>query len=217
MLGGMKTWDDFRNDVWASDDGHEWKQVVRNAPWKERRGHGTVVFQNKLWVMGGSISSGRRDKTPTQALNDVWSSVDGVNWVQATANAPWSPRECSNAFIFKDRIWIIGAPGMREVWSSENGRDWVRVADNAEFGFREGGAAAVFDGKIWVYGGVEKNDVWYSSDGARWNRAFVAAPWSTRSTTYSTVYKDRLLLFSGKTGRADTQMGEIWAMSKRAG
>jgi hypothetical protein len=46
-------------------------------------------------------------------------------------------------------------------------------------------------------------------------RVFESAPWSTRSTVYNTVYKDRLMLFSGKTGRADTQTGEIWAMSRR--
>lgn len=216
MLGGMRSWDDFRNDVWSSGDGKQWIQMVKHAPWAARRGHGAVVFKDRLWVIGGSLSSGRRDAVPTQSLNDVWSSSDGITWQQVTQHAPWIGRECGTTLVYNNRLWIIGGPNTREVWSSADGREWRQETANAAFGPREAAAGAVFDGKIWVYGGVEKNDVWYSTDGKTWTQAFAEAPWSTRSTTYSTVYKGRLLLFSGKTGRADTQMGEIWAMSRRA-
>jgi hypothetical protein len=215
MFGGMRTWDDFRNDVWSSEDGKTWNQVVNNAAWNARRGHGMVVFNNRMWILGGSISSGRRDQTPTRFLNDVWSSADGVNWEQVTANAPWSPRECGITLVLDNKIWIVGARGKNDIWSSADGREWQQVTANAEVGAREGAGGAAFDGKMWVFGGIEKNDVWSSTDGKTWVRVFESAPWSTRSTVYNTVYKDRLMLFSGKTGRADTQTGEIWAMSRR--
>ena len=216
MLGGMRTWDDFRNDVWSSADAKEWKQVVAKAPWQSRRGHGVVVYKNKLWIVGGSISSGRADQTPTRFLNDVWSSNDGVNWTQATANAPWKPREDQTTLVFDDKIWVIGG-GRGEhsdVWSSADGKNWSLATENAPWGSRHGNGGAVFDGKMWIYGGIELNDVWSSSDGKTWKKVFEHAPWSTRSAYYSVAYKDRLWIFSGKTGREDTQIGDIWTMSR---
>ena len=214
MSGGMRAWDDFRNDVWVSSDGSEWKQAVVKAPWKERRGHAMLVFKDKLWVIGGSLSSGRPDKTPTEALNDVWSSSDGVNWTQNVKNAPWAPRETSTALVFDNKIWVFGGRGSGDIWSSADGNSWKLVNAAPEFGRGEGSGFAVLDGKLWVYGGIGRNDVWSSVDGKKWIREFESAPWTARATGYSTVYKGRLLLFSGKTGRADTQTGEIWAMSK---
>lgn len=215
MSGGMRSWDDFRNDVWSSVDGTEWKQVATNAPWKNRRGHAMLVFRGKLWIIGGSLSSGRPDKTPTEALNDVWSSSDGINWTQVVNSAPWTPRETSTALVFDNKIWIFGVHGRSgDIWSSDDGRNWTLVNDSPEYGRGEGSGIAALDGKIWIYGGVGRNDVWSSVDGRKWIREIESAPWSARATGYSAVYKNKLLLFSGKTGRADTQTGEIWAMSK---
>jgi hypothetical protein len=218
MLGGMKTWDDFRNDVWSSADGKDWKQVVSKAVWSARRGHGVVVFKDKLWILGGSISSGRRDQTPTEFLNDVWSSDDGVNWNLVSANAPWSAREVNTSLVFDDKIWVIGG-GARgkycDVWSSSDGKNWTQVIAKADWGERHGNGGLVFDGKIWIFGGMDLNDVWFSTDGKSWQKAFEHAPWSTRSAYYSVAFKNKIWIFSGKTGRADTQTGDIWAMSRK--
>ena len=173
-----------------------------------------VVFRNKLWIIGGAPSSGRPDQTPTGALNDVWSSPDGVSWMQDVKNAPWSPREAANAVVFDDKIWVFGGRGYSDIWSTSDGKNWKLVNSSPDFGLGEGSGFAVFDGKLWIYGGIGRNDVWFSADGKKWTQEFVSAPWTARATTYSAVHKDRLLLFSGKTGRADTQTGEIWAMSK---
>jgi hypothetical protein len=217
MLGGMKSWDDFRNDVWSSDDGKTWKQLVAKAAWQARRGHGLVVFRKKLWVVGGALSSGRSDQTPTRFLNDVWSSEDGIHWRQEIGEAPWGPRDNHTTLVYDDKIWVMGG-GMRgkytDVWSSVDGIDWSLVTDRAPWGERHGSGGTVFDGKMWIYGGVELNDVWSSGDGRSWKQEFAHAPWSTRSAYYSVAFKDRLWIFSGKTGRQDTQTGDIWAMSR---
>jgi hypothetical protein len=213
MLGGMKTWDDFRNDVWSSADGKEWKQVVSKAEWSPRRWHGVIVFKDKLWILGGASSSGRRDQTPTEFLNDVWSSTDGVNWTLVAANAPWSLKDGHTSLVFDDKIWVIG--GKRDVWSSTDGKNWTQVTDKAEWSERYGSGGLVFDGKIWIFGGREKNDVWFSSNGKNWQMAFEQAPWSTRSANYSVAFKDKIWLFSGKTGREDSWMGDIWTMNRK--
>lgn len=218
MLGGMRTWDDFLSDVWSSSDGKEWKQVVSKAVWSARRGHGVVVFKDRLWILGGAISSGRRDQTPTRFLNDVWSSPDGVNWTPVATNAPWSARDGHTTLVFDNKIWVIGG-GLRgaycDVWSSPDGANWTQVAVKADWNERHGNGGLVFDGKIWIFGGIEKNDVWASTDGKNWQMAFEHAPWSTRSTMFSVAFNNKLWIFSGKTGRADTQTGDIWAMSKK--
>jgi len=213
MLGGMKSWDDFRNDVWSSPDGKEWKQAVSKAEWSARRGHGVVVFKDKLWILGGALSSGRPNETPTEFLNDVWSSSDGVNWTPVTVNAPWSAKDGHTSLVFDNKIWIIG--GKRDVWSSTDGKNWTPVTDKAEWSERTGSGVLVFDGKIWIFGGRELNDVWYSSNGKNWQTAFANAPWSTRSANYSVVFKNKIWLFSGKTGREDSWAGDIWAMSRK--
>ena len=75
------------NDVWSSTDGLNWTQVRPNTPgnpsvWEGRHCGGYAVFKNKIWIVGG-------DPLLKHYQNDVWSSSDGVNWEQATANAAW--------------------------------------------------------------------------------------------------------------------------------
>lgn len=213
MLGGMKTWDDFRNDVWSSSNGKDWKQVVSKAAWSARRGHGVVVFKDRLWILGGALSSGRRDKTPDKFLNDVWASADGVNWTQVTANALWNAKDGHTSLVFDDKIWVLG--GKRDVWSSADGKSWTQVTEKAEWSERIGNGGVVFDGKMWIFGGREMNDVWYSSNGKNWQTAFANAPWSTRSANYSVVFNNKIWLFSGKTGRADSWSGDLWVMVRK--
>lgn len=214
MFGGMKTWADFRNDVWSSADGINWQKVTNKAPWSPRRGHKVLVFNNKLWLIGGSVSSGRVDETPTRFLSDVWVSETGADWKQVTANAPWNANDNPVCLEFNDKIYVITLGTSQKVWSSADGEAWTLVADSIPIGERAGSGVLVFDGKIWVFGGVEKNDTWYTSDGKNWTAAG-RAPWSSRNAVYSVVYNNKLWLFSGKTGRADSWSGDIWAMSKK--
>jgi len=51
--------------------------VISNAGFSERADHTSVVFKNKIWVIGGSaVNDGFK--------NDVWFSEDGVSWIEAT-------------------------------------------------------------------------------------------------------------------------------------
>ena len=50
------------NDVWISRDGISW-QFHGFAPWPKRAYHGATVFQDKLWILGG-----------TPLSNDVWAA-----------------------------------------------------------------------------------------------------------------------------------------------
>jgi len=46
--------------------GKLWQEITAAAPWSGRRGLQSVVFDNKIWVLGGRNSSDYK--------NDVWSS-----------------------------------------------------------------------------------------------------------------------------------------------
>src|SRR5688572_5360766 len=81
--------------------GVDWEQATGAAAFSGRYRHSSVVFNNKLWVIGGFGSNGG-------LKNDVWSSPDGVNWTQATGAAPFSARQGHTSVVFNNKIWVIG-------------------------------------------------------------------------------------------------------------
>ena len=115
-MGGMqKSRDNFKNDVWYSADGTNWKLATARAEWSPKwldrggnRGAGCVVFDGRIWVFGGINEKGM--------LNDVWSSSDGANWQQATVPAPWKPRGTANSVVFDNKLWIYGGKTGRDEW-----------------------------------------------------------------------------------------------------
>ena len=76
-----------------------------SVPWGDRRGHTLLVYDDRVWMMGGL-----RSNAPLpgyRLMNDVW-CFDGVAWEQVTAYADWSVREQHTAVAFQDKIWILG-------------------------------------------------------------------------------------------------------------
>ena len=61
VLGGYKrlsgtgsdTRSSFYNDVWYSSNGSNWIQATSSANWSERWGLKCLVFEDKIWVLGG--------------------------------------------------------------------------------------------------------------------------------------------------------------------
>ncbi len=80
----------------AKPIGKLWKEITTAAPWNGRNGHQSVVFDNKIWVIGGGYK------------NDVWSSPDGTNWIKVTAIAPRSVSLGHQSVVLDNKIWIIG-------------------------------------------------------------------------------------------------------------
>jgi hypothetical protein len=152
------------NDVWSSPDGVNWTQEVAAAAWSHRMTHRAVVFDNKMWVMGGGgLAAGF-------LLSDVWSSVDGVNWVQETPSASWAGRTYPTLQTYRGRMWVacgyddVQHNYFNDAWSSSDGINWTREAPNGSLPARSGHASAVFKNRLWVFGGASPvaryNDVW---------------------------------------------------------
>jgi hypothetical protein len=104
------------NDVWSSADGKEWRQETEHAGWSPRLWFSSVVYRDRMWVLGGWSNN------PARNWNDVWYSQDGRDWQQLKSAVIWKERHEHSAYVFQDKIWIAGGhaqPLSSEVWSLE--------------------------------------------------------------------------------------------------
>ncbi|HEX8736181.1 MAG TPA: hypothetical protein VF721_12710 [Pyrinomonadaceae bacterium] len=202
-----------------------WETVAEKSSLPARVFYGAVVFKDKIWLVGGWDGKNYH--------NDVWNSVDGVNWRRAAEKTAWTPRT-AGLVVFKDRMWLIGGGVIdgdkvtnpnagREVWSSADGINWTEEKINSPG--QLGGAAVVFDDKLWLIG-ANRNDgnfdraLYVSADGVNWQRQ--SAPWSPRGAVAVWVFGDKLYMTGGKFSYT-LRNGEIkfvysndvWAMTRK--
>jgi leucine-zipper-like transcriptional regulator 1 len=82
-----------------------------------------------MWVIGGyDVNS---------VKNDVWSSVDGVHWTQATAAAPFTARSSLQALVLNNQLCIVAGDDStrtHDMWCSPDGAQW-RVGAKATLQF----------------------------------------------------------------------------------
>ena len=211
------------NEIWSSNDGDSWKRTkkntfvslnkINNSDWEGRHSAGYVVFKNKMWIVGGDANQGHYQ-------SDIWSSLNGVEWVLVAKNPPWSPRVLHSTVVFKEKIFVIGGQTLpqfaqsvdyfyNDVWSSSDGINWDLLIKHAPFKPR--GMISnpiVFKDKIWIIGGgtfetpnnpLRKfyNDIWNSEDGIKWNLISNQAPWSPRQYHSVVVFDNKIWVIAG--------------------
>jgi hypothetical protein len=180
----------FFNDVWSSTDGASWEQRTDDAPWEPRAGLSAAVLGDHIYVIGGS----RNDDTAIvgasgparEYFNDVWRSVDGVEWEQQTDDAPWEPRAGASVVSDGDHLWLFGGeagfvcepvgdcepPYFNDVWRSTDGATWEEVTPAAGWSPRPGHQCELLGSDFVCFGGFgmlsNPVDVQYSADGAAW-------------------------------------------------
>ena len=186
--------------------GSFWRQATGSAGWSNRASHTSLVFDNKMWVLGGDIFGPRS--------NEVWHSADGVNWVQATGSAGWSARNGHTSLVYDNKMWVLGgfdgSNVKNDVWYSTDGINWVQATGNADWLARNGHTSLVYDNKMWVIGGYDgnrKNDVWYSTDGINWEQTTGSANWSSRWNHTSLVYDNKMWVIGGYDG---SYKNDVW-------
>ncbi len=163
------------NDVWSSADGKNWKLETANAPWPKRAHGQAVVFDGKIWIMGG----GKRAPQAVPA-NDVWSSADGVNWVKVTSAAQWPPRLWFSSVVYRDHLWVLGGwseekGNFGDVWYSRDGKDWKEFKSEKVWSKRHEHSAFIFNDKIWIAGGAAEPN--YKLDSEVWS-LYLPAKWA---------------------------------------
>lgn len=208
------------NQVWSSTDGAQWNQVTASAGWTPRIAAATVVFQGKLWLLGGTEDYYFGNNQSLK--NDVWYSSDGRNWKQATSAAGWSPRAYHQAVVLNDKIYVFGggsyAPeyhATNDVWSSTDGVHWQQETAAAPWQPRLWFSSVVYRDHMWVLGGWSNNpstnwgDVWSSEDGKTWTELKSDVIWTARHEHSAFVFQDKIWVAGG---HARPLSSEVWSL-----
>ncbi len=159
--------------IWKSADGKTWSQV-NAAPAYGNSGNFPVVgFKDRLWILRSNA-------------RDVWSSANGVDWVQEADASTFLPGGKSTSpdngskiqtTVFQNKLWVIGLGGC---WSSDDGKHWALITDQSGFQFPM--ALQVLDGKMWL---IDPRDVTIGSSISSLSRLFVSGngeKWDSLST-----------------------------------
>jgi len=214
----------------SSDKLHDWvwKQVTDAAAWSPRDGAGALVFQGRMWLLGG-WHPGDKVHFPRICNNEVWSSKDGAAWTLAKPNtfldhgfdtaSDWEGRHTAGYVVYKDKMWIIGGDPIQghyqsDVWNSADGKTWTHVnkGHKVPWGPRILHYTVAFQDKIWVIGGqtlpqyapakeVFYRDIWNTTDGIHWTQIMPKEPyWPVRGMIGgNVVFKDRIWILGGGT------------------
>lgn len=177
LTGGFAP--DPMNDVWITTDGSNW--VYCNlAPWSPRAWHATALFQNKLYLMGGtplnnevwyleSITRVNRTKPLTRAMFNNYTYI--VNW-QQMENAPWAPRVGMSALSH----WYF---------NSTAGQNYEQSIERLVV---IGGYGGFLTAETNSNGFSCFNDVWMSSNGSNWVLLNSNASFGPRAWFAATVF-----------------------------
>ena len=214
------------NDVWNSDDGVNWTLVTSNANFPGRSRHSSVVFDNKIWILGGFGETGK--------LTDIWNSEDGMNWTLVSDNnvldfdddivmvfdnklwriddsvwfsedgVVWSlaynnSRIEGSLVSYQDKILVVDLKDS-EVHISEDGFNWETLENNLNTLLTDVSSIDedinVFDNKMWSLGSFE-NKLVYSNDGVQWSFANEASVMPILFNYTTTVLNDKLWVVGG--------------------
>ena len=219
------------NDVWSSTNGATWTRVRLNGAaegFGARNRHTSVVFDKKMWILGGILNSGE--------AGDAWSSTNGKTWEEETKDSDSSEkfpiRYDHTSVVFDDgngeKIWVIGGytfvsgsvVPLNDVWSSKDGKTWTEVTKDSSKKFTARGLheSVVFDNQMWVIAGANdgnnlKNDVWRSTDGKDWTRVTDNAEFTARDSSAAVLFENRVWLIGGKADTT-TFLNDVWSMKR---
>lgn len=231
LVGGDANQGHYQSDVWSSADGAAWTLVNKDrpVPWGPRALHHTLVFRDKIWVLGGQTMpafGGGEERF----YRDIWTTSDGVEWNEVKPVEPhWSPRGMiEGSVVLGDRIWILGGGTYdtpttpkrnyyNDVWSSADGIHWTQHTAAAPWPPRQYHEVAAYDGRMWVAEGYNGNaggnrkDVWYSSDGVNWYEV-PNTPWAPRHAASIYVHAGALWIVAGNNMQSD-----VWKLQRAGG
>ena len=201
----------FSPTIYKTSDFKQWTTLTTTSNLPARFFYYPVVFQNKIWIIGGE------DKNTQYA--DVWNSADAVKWVKQKDSLPFGKRGKSNLVVFNNQLFLMD----NDIWTSADGLTWELLTKEIVKGEQLFGyTPIVFDNKIWLLGcnrnGNFTSQVLVSEDGKNWQGQ--TAPWSPRGGIAATVFKDGLYITGGKYGGLPNQpdfrySNDLWVLHKK--
>ena len=189
-------------------------EASASSVFDERHLAGAIVFNEKLWLIGGEDGS--------NVFKSVHSSDDGKLWTTYTVTAleyvldedgsllydesgepivdpaTFVKRKDFGIVVFDNKLWIFGGvdengTNLNDAWYTEDGSTWYLHDREAEWDARYGFGVSVHSGKVYITGGYTtsaQNDVWYTSDFRTWTQVTV-------STAFTARYGHTMLSYNG--------------------
>lgn len=180
--------------------GNAWTQSS-DGLFSARAYHGSVYFNNALWVVCGS------------GAKDAW-KFNGTNWSRASAlgDVVANPRAGISLLSFSNNLWCIAGGNTNEVKYSDDAFYWASAVGSS-FPVRSNQAGVVYNGKMWIIAGLcglnRSNDVWYSSDGRYWTKATYTAGFSARHGHAVVNFLGKMWLIGGNDATGYTN--DVWS------
>lgn len=179
--------------------GKVWREATAQAAFSARAGHISLVFQDQMWVIGGSLE------------NDIWSSSDGITWTYVS-DIPLN-FFFGGGIVFKNKIWLMGWD--QKVWSSVDGATWKLETGSAAYASRYFTTTVVFHDAIWMidYAGEVTGSIWYSLDGINWVDAGMGVEFPTRTLHSTVVANGNMYVIGGRTDPPGDYASDVWSSS----
>lgn len=166
------------NQFSANSAGTQWTAATLSAAFGNRAYHSCVVFDNKIWLIGGQRLSG----STWEDMGDVWYSTDGATWTQAAATGSniIGYRKQHSTLAYDGKMWVLGGANALDGnfahttnAYSTNGTTWTQVTSNIQ---KYSVPSVVYDNKMWMIGGYDTNgtsvrSAHYSTNGATWTQS----------------------------------------------
>lgn len=207
IAGGFSSIQDgWLNDMWYSSDGIHWSQVPQtNVPSFHSPDASLVAHNNKLWLLADS----------------VWSSTNGIDWVEEVATAPFADYENFHSTTYNGEIWLftytnnINYGNLSRVYTSSDGVNWNAAYGGVIIGNIRARESKVlpFKQRLFLVGGRNEtlaysNEVLSSTDGHNWINHGIGGLFGPRSGHSLTVHKGRLWAIGGMDD--DTLYSDVW-------
>jgi hypothetical protein len=200
----------FKSNIYKTEDLKKWSVLTTKSNIPKRFFYHPFVFNNKIWIIGGS--DGQQD------FDDVWSSADGITWKKEADKLPFGKRNNQQFEVLNGKIYMLS----NDVWSSTDGIHWQReVAEIVKGVTLFGYESVIFDNKIFLLGCTRNNQftskVLWSENGKNWHE--MDAPWSPRGGIAATVFKNKLYMTGGKYGGTPNHTefiysNDVWVLEK---
>ena len=203
--------------AWDSTNGRDWSLVTSDAAWSLRGDFDPFVFDDKMWVVGGSTLKKNNSST---IRNDIWYSSNGKVWLKSRFTHSFSSY---NAVVFENKIWIFeGGFTNRNtyVWYSADGINYTKSHLNNFDNF----TAVAFQNKIWLLGGrisflspyIFNREIINFDPAATSDTQTYTPNWHQRSSQASVVFDNKIWLLGGyyyEVGNPNSNVvfNDIWS------
>jgi len=224
VTGGHTSGGDVRNNIAISVGGTaSFTDNLGGSGMTVARGyHGSVVFNGKLYVIGGEGSGG-------SYLNSIsYNSSYPAAFTTVTPAAMWAGRKGLGCIVFQGKVWVIGGQTGSSAydnqiwWSSSPETSWTQVTPvvtgGSLFGGRSGMSLFIYNGKMYLFGGFNGttylSDLYSTVDGTNWVVESVSVTGLAGAGYASalTAFSNQIFYMGGITGTnaSPTYTGAVW-------